>query len=117
MPTGGGASRRGKRRIPVDLPKLGDVPVYANARVADALEELSADMGLYHGVRLGQVMEALYEQGRIDGRREVFTGVEQLKQRPELRHRNPGRPRKSTTAATAKKAAVGKKAGGVKKAS
>lgn len=86
-------SRRGPRAIVVGLPK-GEVTVYANARVADAIQELTADMTMYHGVRLAQVIEAAYEQGLRDGRRQVFDEFDRLKQRPELKHRNPGRPTK-----------------------
>jgi hypothetical protein len=71
------------------------VKVYAGARVADALEELTADMTLYDGVRFAQVAKALYEQGLDDGRRQVFEELDKLKERPELKHRNPGRPRRS----------------------
>lgn len=96
-------SRRGPRAITVVLPK-GSVTMYANARVADALQELTADMTLYHGVRLAQVLEAAYEQGIRDGRRQVFDELDKLKQHPELKHRNPGRPTKAARKGTGKKA-------------
>lgn len=86
-------SRRGPRAIAVDLPQ-GTVTMYANARVADALEELTAEMTVYHGVRLAQVIEAAYQQGLRDGRRQVFEELDRVRQRPELKHRNPGRPMK-----------------------
>lgn len=84
-------SRRGPRAITTPLPK-GTVTIYANARVADALEELTEDTTLYHGVRFAQVIEAVYQQGIRDGRREVFERLEELEGLPELKHRNPGRP-------------------------
>lgn len=86
-------SRRGPRAIVMDL-RSGPVKIYAGARVADALTELAADMKLYQGVRLAQVMEAAYNQGLRDGRRQVFDELENLKRLPALKHRNPGRPRK-----------------------
>jgi hypothetical protein len=87
-------ARRGPRAIEVDLRGV-RTTVYANARVADALRELTDDMTLYHGVRMAQVMEAVYNQGLRDGRRQVFDEVEKVKRLPALKHRNPGRPRVS----------------------
>lgn len=52
------AGRRGYRTITVQLKKE-VVPVRASARVADALEELSADMDLYQGAKLHQVLESV----------------------------------------------------------
>jgi hypothetical protein len=80
------------------LPKEGGVTVYAGARVADALNEVTEDMTLYKGVRLAQVLEAFYEQGLRDGRRQVFDVIEKAKQLPTLKHRNPGRPTKARSA-------------------
>jgi hypothetical protein len=88
--------RRGPRVIPVEL-RNGTVTVYGSARVADALQELMADMTLYSGVKFAQVVEAVYEQGRRDGRREVFDEFDRVKEKPELKHRNPGRPLKRAT--------------------
>jgi hypothetical protein len=101
-------SRRGPRVIPLQLPTRA-IAVYANARVADALQELMADMSLYHGVKFSQVVQAVYAQGLADGRREVFDGAEKLKASPELKNRNPGRPanvpaKRSLTKKSAKKA-------------
>jgi len=107
-----GTSRRGPRVIPLQLPTR-DIAVYANARVADALQELMGDMSLYHGVKFTQVVQAVYEQGLVDGHREVFDGLEKLKASPELKHRNPGRPasvpaKSSVSKKSAKKAPVKK---------
>jgi hypothetical protein len=102
-----GRSRRGPRAIPVAMPG-GEVTVYANARVADALEELTAGMTLYHGVRFFQVAQAIYDQGTIDGRRQVFDELNRLEAMPALRHRNPGRPRKTTAKKTTAKKAIAK---------
>lgn len=97
--------RRGARVIPVELPGGTDVRVYAGARVADALQELTEDMTLYHGVRLAQVAKAIYEQGLRDGRRQVFEEFDKVKELPALTHRNPGRPRKRVSPkGTARKA-------------
>jgi len=57
--------------IPVGLPNSG-AKIYANAKGRRALKELTESMTLYHGVRFAEVAEAIYEQGRVDGRSEVF---------------------------------------------
>ena len=89
---------RGPRRHDIEMPKLGTVPVYAGVKVGKALEEIEEDMTLYKGVRLSQVMEAIYEQGRKDGRSEVFEAVNEstaaLEKRKDLLHAKIGRPPK-----------------------
>jgi len=63
---------------------------------ADALQDISANATLYEGVRLTQLLEAAYVQGKKDGAREAFEqldrGVAEAKR--QIRHRPPGRPRK-----------------------
>lgn len=86
-------ANRGPRAHKLDLPKLGTVSVYAGVRVGRALDEVQQDLTLYQGVKLLQVLEAVYEQGRRDGRAEVFAAVEELEERRELQHRRPGRPK------------------------
>jgi hypothetical protein len=106
-------SDRGPRLVPVELPRSG-AKIYANAKVRRALEELSESLTLYHGVRFAEVAEAIYEQGRVDGRREVFEFVEEGRKRPELKNRNPGRPRKAVQKKATSKKAGAKKAGAKK---
>ena len=84
---------RGPRLHKVQLPKLGEVNVYAGVKVGRALEEIAADLTLYEGVRLQQVLEAVYEQGLKNGRAEVFDAIDGVSRRKELVHKNPGRPR------------------------
>jgi hypothetical protein len=88
-------SDRGPRLHEIELPKVGKVRVYAGVRVGRALDEVTEEMTLYQGVRLSQVLEAVYEQGRRDGRREVFDALGEVQGRKELAHRTPGRPRKA----------------------
>ena len=121
MATTGKTGKSGPRAIQVTLSNT-SVTVYAGTKVLDALEEVTAEMTLYHGVRLAQVMEALYLQGQKDGRREVFEEFDKLKARPELKHGNPGRPTKGTgkkasaKKSPAKRAAISTGAITVKKA-
>lgn len=89
-------AKRGYRTIPLELKKGEVVPVYTSARVADALQEISANVTLYEGVRLTQLLEAAYIQGKKDGAKEVFEqldrGVAEAKR--QIPHRPPGRPKK-----------------------
>jgi hypothetical protein len=79
------------RKIKVDLPR-GELALYAGKRVSEALIEVTTDMDLYKGVRLGQVMDAVYQQGLKDGRKEVITQLDQLKE--SINYLPPGRPKK-----------------------
>lgn len=94
-------TRRRKRRRKSATPKYKrtdiqlattTVPVYASPRVADALREVVEDMTLYKGVRLGQVLEAVFETGKKKGREEVFIEIDDVKK--QLPFRPPGQPRK-----------------------
>lgn len=86
---------RGYRTIKVDVHGT-DMSVYTSARVADALQELTKDVTLYHGVRLAQVMEAVYLQGKKDGAREAFAQIDVSvgSAKRAIPHGKPGRPRK-----------------------
>ncbi len=70
----------------------GNVAVYAGMRVAHALREVTADMDLYQGVRLAQLLEAVYRQGKKDGARDVRDSFEKMMK--QIPHLNPGQPRK-----------------------
>ena len=49
-------------------------------------------MTLYKGVRLGELMTAVYEQGLKDGRKEVIEQFGAIKK--QIKYLPPGRPRK-----------------------
>jgi hypothetical protein len=72
------------------------IAVYATPRLGEALDEIIGRLSLYEGVRLSQVIEAAYDQGRKDGARLAFAavhdGITQAKN--VVPHRSPGRPRK-----------------------
>lgn len=72
------------------------VKVYASPKVGDALREVLKDMTLYQGVRLSQVLEAVYAQGKKDGARQVFDGLDRslVDVKKAIPYRTPGRPRK-----------------------
>jgi hypothetical protein len=89
---------RGYRTISVEV-RGDDVSVYTSARVADALKEITQDKDLYHGVRLMQVMEAVYLQGKKDGARQAFEQIDSgvtaavTAAKKAIPHGKPGRPR------------------------
>jgi hypothetical protein len=58
------------KKFAVDLPGHETLTLYAGKKILSAFEEVIEDMTLYKGVRLQQVMKAVYEQGLKDGRRD-----------------------------------------------
>ena len=86
--------RRGFKTVKIKF-KGTQVSVYASPRIADALEEIEKGVSVYHGVRLHQVLEAVYNQGLKDGANTAFAeldrGVAAAKR--AIPHRRPGRPR------------------------
>lgn len=84
------------KKINVPLNSAGNVAVYASPKVSDALSELIDDMSVYKGVRLSQVLEAVYEQGKKDGAADAFGRIEGAVEAAQkaIPHRRPGRPRK-----------------------
>lgn len=87
---------KGPRKIDLELPKLGQVAIYASQRVLNALTEIKKDMPLYKGVRLSQVLEAVYEQGVKQGRHDILDEVAKRdKELMKLRPKKIGRPPKA----------------------
>ena len=88
------AGRYGITTVPLRGKKV--AKVYASPKVGDALREISKDMTLYQGVRLSGVLDAVYVQGKKDGAREAFDGLDRslADVRKAIPHRPPGRPKK-----------------------
>jgi len=72
------------------------VNIYAGARVAQALHEVTEGMDLYKGVRLSQLFDAVYKQGTKDGARIVRDAFEKMMDK--IPHKNPGQPKKKKKA-------------------
>jgi hypothetical protein len=72
------------------------VTVYASPKVSDALKEVVKDLSLYQGVKLGQLFEAIYNQGKKDGARHAFEAVSEkvIEAEKLVPHKNPGKPKK-----------------------
>jgi hypothetical protein len=79
------------KRLTVELSQ-GSLSLYVGQRVRDAMREVLANMKFYNGVRFFQVVEAFYEQGKKDGRKEVIEMMEGLKDK--VNYLPPGRPKK-----------------------
>ena len=88
------AAAKGFRTIKITF-KGSPVSVYASKRIADALAHIEKDMAVFEGVKLHQVLEAVYNQGVKDGRAEVFSTLDKnfAEAKKVLPHRRPGRPR------------------------
>jgi hypothetical protein len=80
------------KKFDVDLPSGSTLTLYAGSKVLSALAEVTMHMNLYKGVRLAEVLKAVYEQGMKDGRREVIEKIDVIKK--ETKYLPPGRPRK-----------------------
>ncbi len=89
-----GKARNKKNIIPI---QNGAVAVYASPRISKALDEITEDMTLYHGVRFTQILEAVYTQGKKDGARSAFDELDKkIKEAQKaIPHKNPGKPRKA----------------------
>lgn len=89
-----GKARNKKNVIPI---QNGSVAVYASPRISRALDEITEDMTLYHGVRFTQILEAVYTQGKKDGARSAFEELDKKVKEAQkaIPHKNPGKPKKS----------------------
>jgi len=72
------------------------VKVYASPKIRQALDEAQNDMSLYKGVRMTEVLESVYNQGKKDGARTAFEATERkmAEAMKSVPHKNPGKPRK-----------------------
>jgi hypothetical protein len=86
--------RRGYKTVGLRLGGHRRLKLFTSRRVANAAREVTEKLDtLYYGVRLGMLLEAVYERGKIEGRGEVFRKLDGLK--ATVRHRLPGRPARS----------------------
>jgi hypothetical protein len=85
---------RGYRTIKVKLQNT-EASVYTSPRVAKALEDILAKATLFEGVRIGQILEAVYKQGTKDGALKAFVEADRglMEAKKRVPHQKPGRPR------------------------
>ncbi|MFH0953062.1 MAG: hypothetical protein V1873_01900 [Verrucomicrobiota bacterium] len=87
--------KRGFKTVKVALATT-ELTLYAGRRLVQAVEDIVRNASLYEGVKLAQIMQAVYIQGRKDGARQAFEqldqGFSQVKRL--VPHNRPGRPKK-----------------------
>jgi hypothetical protein len=85
----------GYRTIKVKLQNT-EASVYTSPKVAKAMEDILKDATVYEGVKIGQILEAVYKQGAKDGARRAFDEVDRSlgDVKKLVAHKKPGRPRK-----------------------
>lgn len=85
-----------KRKTKLTLYSGAEVTVYEGSKLQAALVEATSDLNLYQGVRLAQVFEAIYNQGRKDGAKAAFEEISRgfTEAQKKIPHRAPGRPKK-----------------------
>lgn len=73
-----------------------NVAIYASPKISHALKMID-EMSLYEGVKMIQLIESVYEQGKKDGAKSVFDAFEHKVKEVQkaIPHRNPGQPRKN----------------------
>ena len=73
-----------------------NIAIYASPRISKAME-IIGEMKIYEGVKVLQIIESAYNQGRKDGARDAFEHVQLgLKQAQKaVPHKNPGQPKKT----------------------
>jgi hypothetical protein len=69
--------------------------LYGSARLVEAVQDLVNRMRLYEGVKLAQIMEPVYLQGKKDGTREAFENVDKslMQAKKTIPHNRPGGPK------------------------
>jgi hypothetical protein len=90
------AGERGYRTIKLELSRKTTASVYTGPKTAGALKTMIAKSSLYDGVKLAQILEAVYVQGKKDGAREAFEQLDAsvTAAKRVIPHQKPGRPRK-----------------------
>lgn len=86
--------KHGFKTVKVTLLKT-ELKIYASQKLASAVEDIVKKATLYEGVKLSQIMEAVYLQGRKDGAREAFEQLDHhmIQVKKAVPHMRPGRPR------------------------
>lgn len=87
------AANRGYKTVKVPLAST-ELTLRGSTKLVNAVKAMTGDMSLYEGVKFAQILEAVYAQGKKDGARAVFEGIDLslADVKKEIPHRNPGRP-------------------------
>jgi hypothetical protein len=77
-----------------------DIAIYASPKHQEAIKILRESHDVYGGVRVFQLFEEAYRQGRKDGAKEAFANIDKqvagalAASKKAVPHKNPGQPRK-----------------------
>ena len=84
---------RNKKNVVSTMGK--EIAIYASPKISKAME-IIGDMKVFEGVKVLEVIEAAYSQGKKDGARDAFehiqTGITAAQK--AVPHKNPGKPKK-----------------------
>ena len=87
--------KRGFKSVKIKLANT-ELTLYAGSKLTGAVEDIVNKASLYEGVKLAQIMEAVYVQGQKDGARRAFEQIDQrvAEAKQVVPHKRPGQPRK-----------------------
>lgn len=88
-------ANRGFQTVKVNIGKS-ELVLYGGAKLISAINDIINKASLYEGVKLSQIMEAIYIQGRKDGARDAFDSIDRgiIESKKLIPHNRPGRPKK-----------------------
>lgn len=88
-------AKAGFRTVKISLAKT-ELILYGGRKLVSAIEDIVEKASLYEGVKLAQIMEAVYLQGKKDGAREAFESIDRtiVQIKKAIPHNRPGRPKK-----------------------
>jgi hypothetical protein len=73
-----------------------EVTVYASPQIGKTLHDMVSNLSLFEAIKLHQLLESMYEQGKKDGARAAFDALEKkvIEAEKLVPHKNPGKPRR-----------------------
>ncbi|MDO9229457.1 MAG: hypothetical protein Q7U03_07820 [Syntrophales bacterium] len=85
----------GFKTVKVNLGKT-ELVLYGGRKLVSAIDDIVKKTSLYEGVKLAQIMEAVYLQGKKDGARVAFESIDRsiVQVRKDIPHNRPGRPKR-----------------------
>jgi hypothetical protein len=92
-------AKRGYQTVPLPVKtESKPVPVRMSPRRAETARKIIGEMSTFDGIKILDLMEAVYVQGLKDGARAAFDQVDRsvTQAKKAIPHRAPGRPRKRT---------------------
>jgi len=86
------------KRMTVPLDSKHSLTLYVGQHTRNAVRDVFDDLHMYKEVKVIQVMEAYYEQGKKDGRKEMVETMDAMMDsvKSNVNYLGPGRPKKAT---------------------